>query len=64
MGETNIVDLLRARGYSVTRIPETLPNLDEELRGLRREVAMRRARIMELETRRAALTANGPRKAG
>lgn len=64
IGETNIVDLLRTRGYVVTRIPETLANLDEELETLLQEVAQRQARIEQLQARRATLAAKGLKKAG
>lgn len=56
IGATNIVDLLRARGYTVTRVPETAANLDEEIEQLQQEVERRQARIRELQARRAALT--------
>jgi uncharacterized protein YbaP (TraB family) len=55
IGETNVVDLLRARGYTVTRVPESAANLDEEIEQLRREVEVRQERIRELQARRAAL---------
>lgn len=64
IGETCVVDLLRARGYVVTRIPETLANLDEELQDLEQEVERRQIRIQQLRSRRAAVAAAGRKKAG
>lgn len=57
IGEVDVVELLRARGYTVTRVPESLANLDEELEELQLEVARRQERIRELQARRAALAA-------
>ncbi|MFY9341822.1 MAG: TraB/GumN family protein [Planctomycetota bacterium] len=52
IGDTNIVDLLRARGYTVTRIPMTAANIDEEIEQLQREVEQRQARIRALQEAR------------
>lgn len=64
VGATSIVDLLRARGYTVTRVPESLANVDEELELLQREVEQRQARIRALQERRRELATPAPRKAG
>lgn len=64
IGESSVVDLLRARGYVVTRVPESLANVDEEIGQLEREVRARRARIDQLLEKRAALTHTPQKKAG
>ena len=64
IGATSIVDLLRARGYVVTRVPETMTNLDEELEQLQRETAQRQARIEQLLAKKAALARPPAKKAG
>lgn len=55
IGDTNMVDLLRARGYTVTRVPMTAANIDEELDQLQREVELRQARIRTLREARSRL---------
>ncbi len=64
VGAASVVDLLRARGYVVTRVPESLANVDEELEQLKGEVEQREARIRLLQDRRRALAEPGRRKAG
>lgn len=63
IGATSVVDLLRARGYTVTRVPETAANLDEEIEQLQREIEPRQQRLRALQQRRAAEPAP-QRKAG
>lgn len=64
IGATNVVDLLRARGYVITRVPMTAANLDEEIETLQRDVARQEARIEWLRARRAELPEAARRKAG
>jgi len=64
IGETNVVDLLRARGFVVTRVPESAVNIDEELTQLQREVEARQQRIDQLRAKRAALAEPPRKKAG
>lgn len=64
VGATSVVDLLRARGYVVTRVPESLANVDEELEQLKGEVEQREARMRLLQDRRRALAEPARRKAG
>jgi hypothetical protein len=59
LGATNMVDLLRARGYTVTRLPMTAANIDEELEQLQREVEQRQARIRALQEQRPRLKKAG-----
>jgi uncharacterized protein len=63
IGATNVVDLLRARGYTVTRVPETAANLDEEIELLLQQIDQRQQRIRQLQERRTALP-TASKKAG
>lgn len=64
IGETNVVDLLRARGYVVTRVPESAVNVDEEIEQLEREVQARQGRLDQLRQKRATLLGTPRKKAG
>ncbi|MBL8750356.1 MAG: TraB/GumN family protein [Planctomycetes bacterium] len=64
VGATSVVDILRARGHVVTRVPESLANIDEEVEQLKGEVEQREARIRLLQDRRRALAEPTRRKAG
>ena len=58
-GDASIVKLLRQKGFTVTRIPETQENIDEEIGGLEREIQSLTERIEQLRQRKQTMKKAG-----
>ena len=59
VNEQGIVAMLRARGYTVTRLPVTPSSIDKELRDLERQVERLQQRIHSLRQQREELKKGG-----